>query len=278
MKVVRKRLLFCSLLAILIFYSINRNAYAAEDLFDPAYYAAAYQDVVNVFGTDPEALYNHYLNYGMKEGRYPFHGAKPGQPVSGIASNSQAGKFDPYYYASSYADVTASLGTDPEILYQHYLNYGMKEGRYPFHGAKPGQKVDGIKENANAAMIPTVINGSFQPVPLNQLANYKSIKKRMTDSEFQQAYDIAVQIVTPYAGLSREEQMYRIILALNDWYYSNGTEYSMSNDHYNDPYGFFIAGTASCSGTTRATGLCLNILGIPYEHVNENQVNVKPCA
>ena len=34
---------------------------------------------------------------------------------------------------------------------------------------------------------------------------------------------------------------------------------------------------ASCAGCTRATGLCLNMLGIPYEHVNENQWSHQWC-
>ena len=53
--------------------------------------------------------------------------------------------------------------------------------------------------------------------------------------------------------------------------------YSMDADHYNDPYGYFVLGSASCAGCTRATGLCLNVLGIPYEHVNENQWDHQWC-
>ena len=53
--------------------------------------------------------------------------------------------------------------------------------------------------------------------------------------------------------------------------------YSMSAPHYNDPYGYFVAGVSSCAGCARATGLCLNILGIPYEHVNENQYSHQWC-
>lgn len=53
--------------------------------------------------------------------------------------------------------------------------------------------------------------------------------------------------------------------------------YSMSEPHYNDPYEFFILNMASCAGSTRATGLCLNIFGIPYEHVNENQYTHQWC-
>lgn len=59
--------------------------------------------------------------------------------------------------------------------------------------------------------------------------------------------------------------------------FEQGMSYSMETEHYNDPYGYFILGSASCAGCTRATGLCLNILGIPYEHVNENQYSHQWC-
>lgn len=38
--------------------------------------------------------------------------------------------FDPVYYANEYPDVVNTLGTDPQILYQHYSIFGVKEGRY----------------------------------------------------------------------------------------------------------------------------------------------------
>ena len=98
----------------------------------------------------------------------------------------------------------------------------------------------------------------------------------MTDEEFQLAYNAALQIVTPLAGKSREEQLLGIAIAVRN-ICDNGLVYSTSNAHYNDPYGYFILGTASCAGCARATGLCLNILGIPYEHVNENQWSHQWC-
>lgn len=54
--------------AVLIFGGNGSVAKAGN--FDAAYYAAKYPDVVEVFGTDPNALYAHYLNYGIKELRY----------------------------------------------------------------------------------------------------------------------------------------------------------------------------------------------------------------
>lgn len=55
-----------------------------------------------------------------------------------------AEQFDPVYYAQTYPDVAAALGTDATALYNHYLNFGQKEGRIPYAGGQPGEVVDGI--------------------------------------------------------------------------------------------------------------------------------------
>lgn len=180
-----------------------------------------------------------------------------------------AEKFDPVYYAAAYPDVAAALGTDPQALLNHYLTFGMNEGRYPYDGAQPGEAVEAPeisgKESAPAGL-----------VPMSQLANLSSIQKKATNEELAQAYDIAVQVVTPYIGLDREEQLYGIAMSIRE-IFDNGMSYSMSDAHYNDPYGYFVLGSASCAGCTRATGMCLNMLGIPYEHVNENQYSHQWC-
>ena len=199
-----------------------------------------------------------------------------------ISDNVTAAEFDPVFYATLYPGVVEIMGGKPETLYSHYLQYGMKEGRFPYAGAFPGEKVEGIKayantQGTNGINVPIIANENTLPfVPINKLANYKSIKKKMTDAEFQQAYNVALQIVTPLAGMSREDQLLGIAVALRD-ISENGLVYSTSNAHYNDPYGYFVLGTASCAGCARATGLCLNILGMPYEHVNENQWNHQWC-
>ena len=38
--------------------------------FDPDFYAALYPDVVAVYGTEPSALYSHYLTFGINEKRF----------------------------------------------------------------------------------------------------------------------------------------------------------------------------------------------------------------
>ena len=114
------------------------------------------------------------------------------------------------------------------------------------------------------------------PVPTLSLrdleaSRYRYFRKYMSESEFQAAFDVAVEIVKPLYWCSREDQLYGIATALRDLFESGGFTYTMQGKHYRDPYGYFIQKQASCAGCTRATGLCLNILGISYEHVNENQ-------
>lgn len=144
---------------------------------------------------------------------------------------------------------------------------GQAEGRKPSARGKAG---DSLKlTNEQIALV-------WSPVPLKDLANYKSLKKKMTDEQYQAAYQEAVNLVLPVALSSREEQLTYIAAALRERF-DSGMSYSMDADHYNDPYGYFVLGSASCAGCTRATGLCLNVLGIPYEHVNENQYSHQWC-
>ena len=145
----------------------------------------------------------------------------------------------------------------------------------------------GINRGSAAALVSRMVDPSlrrqislvrqpFTPVSMDQLANLDSLRKNATDEELAQAYDVALEIVTPLADLSREEQLLGIAIALRSMF-DSGMLYSSSGEHYNDPYGYFVLGMASCAGCTRATGLCLNILGIPYEHVNENQWSHQWC-
>jgi len=118
-----KRLFTCFLLSAALLAGSCLTASAAPQMrsdgtvFDAAYYARQNPDVVAVTGTDADALYQHYQNYGRAEGR---------KAVSDIAQI-----FDPEFYAETYPDVAAVLGTDAAALYQHYVDYGKAEGRRP---------------------------------------------------------------------------------------------------------------------------------------------------
>lgn len=198
-----------------------------------------------------------------------------GNPIHADAAE----EFDPVYYGTVYPDVAAAFGTDAEALYNHYITYGQKEGRLPYAGATGGETVTGIAGTATVStdapsQTDVTANGI---VPIEKLQNYTSLKKKMTDDEFQMAYNEALKIVQPLVGLSKEEQAVGIMLSLRNMVDSGQVAYSTSLPHYNDAYGYLVNHVASCAGSTRTTGLCLNMLGINYEHVNENQWTHQWC-
>lgn len=49
-----------------------------------------------------------------------------------VTTMPDGGQFDAAYYAATYPDVAAALGTDANALYQHYKTFGVKEGRLPY--------------------------------------------------------------------------------------------------------------------------------------------------
>jgi hypothetical protein len=73
------------------------------------------------------------------------------------------GVFDAEYYAANNPDVVAALGTDENVLYQHYLNFGKKEGRLPY---------------ANAAATATVQISNYETEELMAAWGYKYIVEK----------------------------------------------------------------------------------------------------
>lgn len=186
---------------------------------------------------------------------------------------AKAAEFDPVFYATVYADVAAAFGADAEALYNHYITCGQKEGRYPYAGAAPGAAVSGII-GVEAVVVPdseTTVTEQDGIVPINKLQNYTSLKRKMTDAEFQTAYNEALKIVQPLVGLDKEEQALGIMIYLRYMVDSGQMTYSTSVPNYNNAYGYLVNHVASCAGSARTAGLCLNMLGIDYEHVHENQ-------
>ena len=104
-------------LAITVFAGNAMTAQAAPikvsvaDLFDAEYYAEQNPDVKAAFGNDERALLNHYLRYGIKEGR----------------NFSKA--FDLTLYKKLYSDLEQVFGDNWEMYVMHYLTYGINESR-----------------------------------------------------------------------------------------------------------------------------------------------------
>ncbi len=114
-------------------------------IFDAEYYAQNNPDVVAAFGTDTNMLYKHYLLAGRAEGRKPYADSQVNVNSTVLPDKSV---FDPEYYAKTYPDVAAAYSNDPYLLYQHYIQFGQKEGRLAHAPIiPPVMTSDGITED-----------------------------------------------------------------------------------------------------------------------------------
>lgn len=93
-------------------------------VFNATYYAAKYSDLKAAFGTDEAKLYNHFLNYGVKEGRQ-------GSPM-----------FSADYYLTKNGDLKAAYGSNRESALSHFISYGINESRVTAAPANLGTGVD----------------------------------------------------------------------------------------------------------------------------------------
>ncbi|MDE6209850.1 MAG: glycoside hydrolase family 25 protein [Lachnospiraceae bacterium] len=107
---------------LVIMFSDSKDAYAANgdyvyngidysSVFDYDYYYKMYGDLQKAYGHDKTALFNHFIKYGMQEGRI-------GRQC-----------FDVKYYKNKYGDLQKAYGNDLTKYYLHYIKYGKKEGR-----------------------------------------------------------------------------------------------------------------------------------------------------
>lgn len=116
----RKRKLFFGIITILFCavavavhptaaQAANKNAY--RTIFDASYYYQNYPDLAAAFGMNESALYSHFVNYGIKEGR------------------SGSAEFDVDAYRTRYPDLEEAFGDNLTSYYNHYVSCGRAEGR-----------------------------------------------------------------------------------------------------------------------------------------------------
>ena len=70
MKRVVKKLLCVAIASVLLCgNALSVDAAGLKDIFDAEYYAEQYPDLKAAFGNNEKALYQHFLKFGIKEGR-----------------------------------------------------------------------------------------------------------------------------------------------------------------------------------------------------------------
>lgn len=101
-----------------------REGRAGSALFDVKYYTEQNPDLAAAFGTDYCAAFNHFISGGSRDwGR---HYSWALDIMTGIV-------FDPNVYSGRYKDMHDTFGNNAGALFEHFMLFGIKEGR----GASP---------------------------------------------------------------------------------------------------------------------------------------------
>lgn len=99
-------------------------------VFNASYYSSKYADLKAAFGTDGKKLYQHFLDYGAKEGR------------------QASAVFNVRTYLSSNADLKAAFGSDYKAAIKHFASNGINEQRVTAPAVNLGT---GFKARINAS-------------------------------------------------------------------------------------------------------------------------------
>jgi len=89
----------------------KKNVKLSDVTFDAEFYYNTYPDLQQAIGMDEQALYKHYINLGIKEGRF---GSE---------------EFNCYTYMNNYGDLRLTFGGDYLAYCEHYEKFGKEEGR-----------------------------------------------------------------------------------------------------------------------------------------------------
>lgn len=111
--------------------------------FDMDYYYNTYPDLQTQIGYDYQGLYNHYIDYGLREGRWG------------------SAEFNGLIYKNNYADLQAVFGDDYKAYCTHYEMYGKTEGRNAVSkistaGRKAGQQAENVMGTYSTSYNPDI--------------------------------------------------------------------------------------------------------------------------
>jgi hypothetical protein len=180
--------------------------------------------------------------------------------------------FDAEYYAQANPDVVAALGTDENVLYQHYVTYGQYEGRLPY--------------DSTSTETTTTISATTSAKPVTQetldAANkkhnyYKKLSSDYVIASEQNAQWLAEMIMSnPELTTDYDKVAYATyIIAGVAAQLPYGRD---SAGIYRSPASIFCTENYTCAGATRALGRVLDYMGYEWEHTYENQNHHQWCV
>ena len=147
------------------------NAVYEEPAYDASYYAPVFDakyylenniELKWAYGDDEEKAFNHFVKYGMKEGR------------------QAKADFDVNAYRARYVDLQQVYGDDLVKYYIHYIKYGQAEGR---NGAPEKTYTVIFKKNGEVVKTETVKEGESATAPsdIEAESNFKCWDKDFTN-------------------------------------------------------------------------------------------------
>lgn len=116
-------------------------------IIDVEAYKAAYSDLAAAFGDDWGAYIEHYLTFGVYEGRM------------------EGALFDPLTYAAAYGDIRAAYGDDILAIANHYKTAGIAENRTM--GTANGYADIAAAEKAGAIVVAPRVNSQASAAAVN---------------------------------------------------------------------------------------------------------------
>ena len=193
--------------------------------------------------------------------------------------------FDPAFYAATYPDVAAAMGTDPAALYQHYVQFGKAEGRLPY-----AVDSEALKAQQAAAQQQALLQQQQALLQQRQAAIQAAVKngarthsysRGLTAQQAAQADAVAQQIANAIlANPAYSTDLQRVNAAAQAvaGFCARSAYGNDPNRYYRTPYGVFVAGVYTCAGSTRALGRVLDYMGYTWTHTNENQWSHQWCV
>ncbi|SER41079.1 transglutaminase domain-containing protein [Lachnobacterium bovis] len=100
-----------------------------ESSFNCKIYMQNYPDLRNAFGNNYPLYYEHFLFYGVMEGRNAIS-LLPRNKITSYGGTNYSAVYDPDYYANNNPDLKKAFGNNDELLIKHFVEFGMREGRY----------------------------------------------------------------------------------------------------------------------------------------------------
>ena len=109
-------------------YGMSEGRQAKED-FNVYIYKNRYPDLTTVYGNDLKQYYMHFIRYGEKEGRSGSGASMVVGSATIYNGVDYSSVYDFSYYVAKNKDIKKAYGDDEKKVLEHFVNYGMSEGR-----------------------------------------------------------------------------------------------------------------------------------------------------